>query len=121
VDFGAFVEILQARKAGAYRDLAEYRVNRVDDVVKVGDEIMVMVIEVDFQGRVNLSRRVVLEGGTVPPKSADRVGEAEARRARRDGTNVTAGSLGPAAAGSRGQRVQRSENVRRPIIPGEEV
>jgi len=63
VDFGAFVEILPG-KEGLVRigDLAEYRVNRVEDVVKVGDEIMVMVIEVDSQGRINLSRKAVLEG-----------------------------------------------------------
>ena len=67
VDFGAFVEILPG-KEGLVRigDLAEYRVNKVDDVVKLGDEIMVMVIEVDNMGRVNLSRRAVLEGGAPP-------------------------------------------------------
>jgi polyribonucleotide nucleotidyltransferase len=65
VDFGAFVEILPG-KEGLVRigDMAEYRVNKVEDVVKLGDEIMVMVIEVDSQGRVNLSRRAVLEGAT---------------------------------------------------------
>ncbi|MDA8217968.1 MAG: polyribonucleotide nucleotidyltransferase [Dehalococcoidales bacterium] len=68
-NFGAFVEILPG-KEGLVRigDLAEYRVNRVEDVVDVGDEIMVMVIEIDSQGRVNLSRRAVLEGA--PPPSA---------------------------------------------------
>jgi polyribonucleotide nucleotidyltransferase len=38
----------------------------VEDVVKLGDEVMVMVIEVDSMGRVNLSRRAVLEGGAPP-------------------------------------------------------
>jgi polyribonucleotide nucleotidyltransferase len=67
VDFGAFVEILPG-KEGLVRigELAEYRVARVEDVVKLGDEIMVMVIEVDNMGRVNLSRKAVLEGGTPP-------------------------------------------------------
>ena len=66
-NFGAFVEILPG-KEGLVRlgDLAEYRVNRAEDVVQVGDEIMVMVIEIDSQGRVNVSRRAVLEGA--PPK-----------------------------------------------------
>ncbi|GAG50545.1 unnamed protein product, partial [marine sediment metagenome] len=65
--FGAFVEILPG-KDGLVRldDLAEYRVARPDDVVKVGDEIMVMVIEVDQMGRINLSRRAVLEGAQEP-------------------------------------------------------
>ena len=37
--------------------LADHRVNKVEDVVNIGDEIMVKVIEVDDRGRVNLSRR----------------------------------------------------------------
>jgi polyribonucleotide nucleotidyltransferase len=70
-NFGAFVEILPG-KEGLVRlpDLAEYRVNRAEDVVQTGDEIMVMVIEIDSQGRVNLSRRAVLEGA--PPKPSER-------------------------------------------------
>lgn len=68
-NFGAFVEILPG-KEGLVRlgDLAEYRVNRAEDVVQVGDEIMVMVIEIDSQGRVNLSRRAVLEGAPARPE-----------------------------------------------------
>jgi polyribonucleotide nucleotidyltransferase len=66
--FGAFVEILPG-KEGLVRlpDLADYPVSRPEDVVRIGDEIMVMVIEVDNLGRINLSRRAVLEGATVPP------------------------------------------------------
>ena len=62
-NFGAFVEILPG-KDGLVRleDLADFPANRPEDVVKVGDEVMVMVIEVDSMGRVNLSRRAVLEG-----------------------------------------------------------
>ena len=68
--FGAFVEILPG-KDGLVRlpDLAEYQVDRPDEVVRVGDEIMVMVIEVDHMGRINLSRRAVMEGA--PPPSAE--------------------------------------------------
>jgi len=63
VDFGAFVEILPG-KEGLVRtsQLADYQVMRPEDVVSVGDEITVMVIEVDPQGRVNLSRRAALSG-----------------------------------------------------------
>src|SRR6185437_7155027 len=63
VDFGAFVEILPG-KEGLVRtpQLADYHVNRPADVVSVGDEITVMVIEVDPQGRINLSRRAALSG-----------------------------------------------------------
>jgi len=63
VDFGCFVEILPG-KEGLVRtsQLADYQVNRPEDVVSVGDEITVMVIEVDPQGRINLSRRAALSG-----------------------------------------------------------
>jgi polyribonucleotide nucleotidyltransferase len=56
--FGAFVEIMP-KKEGLVRigQLAEHHVEKVEDVVNVGDEIMVKVIEVDDRGRVNLSRR----------------------------------------------------------------
>jgi len=66
--FGAFVEILPG-KEGLVRlpDLAEYQVDRPDEVVRVGDEVMVMVIEVDHMGRINLSRRAVMEGAPPPP------------------------------------------------------
>ncbi|HEV8573215.1 MAG TPA: polyribonucleotide nucleotidyltransferase [Dehalococcoidia bacterium] len=62
-NFGAFVEILPG-KDGLVRleDLADFPARRPEDVVKIGDEVMVMVIEVDSMGRVNLSRRAVLEG-----------------------------------------------------------
>ncbi|MBN1862502.1 MAG: S1 RNA-binding domain-containing protein, partial [Dehalococcoidales bacterium] len=42
-------------------ELADYRVASVGDVVKVGDEIMVKVVEIDRMGRINLSRRAVLD------------------------------------------------------------
>src|SRR5579864_906793 len=63
VDFGCFVEILPG-KEGLVRtsQLADYQVNRPEDVVSIGDEITVMAIEVDPQGRINLSRRAALSG-----------------------------------------------------------
>jgi len=84
-DFGAFVEILPG-KEGLVRigDLAEYRVNRVEDAVKVGDQIMVMVIEIDHQGRINLSRRAVLEGATPGGRAQDRSPRAGSAGARRE-------------------------------------
>jgi polyribonucleotide nucleotidyltransferase len=44
--------------------LADYRVPSVEDVVRVGDEIMVMVIDIDGEGKIRLSRQAVLEGWT---------------------------------------------------------
>jgi polyribonucleotide nucleotidyltransferase len=60
--FGAFVEILPG-KEGLVRigELADYHVPSVEDVVSVGDEIMVVVIEIDRQGRVNLSRKAAMQ------------------------------------------------------------
>ena len=63
VDFGVFVEILPG-KEGLVRtsQLADYHVNRPEDVVAPGDEVTVMVVEVDPQGRINLSRKAALSG-----------------------------------------------------------
>ena len=61
--FGAFVEILPGKDGLVHiSELAEHRVASVEDVVKIGDEISVKVIEIDAMGRINLSRRAVLAG-----------------------------------------------------------
>jgi polyribonucleotide nucleotidyltransferase len=60
--FGAFVQITPNQDGLVHiSQLAEERVNRVEDAVNVGDEIEVKVTEIDRQGRVNLSRKAVLE------------------------------------------------------------
>ncbi|MBI4234408.1 MAG: polyribonucleotide nucleotidyltransferase [Chloroflexi bacterium] len=61
--FGAFVQILPG-KEGLVRlgELSERRLERAEDEVKTGDEITVMVTEIDRMGRINLSRRAVSEG-----------------------------------------------------------
>jgi len=62
MSFGAMVEILPGREGLVHiSELAEHRVSRVEDVVKVGDEIIVKVIDIDNLGRINLSRRAVLD------------------------------------------------------------
>lgn len=68
MDFGAFVEIIPgvlgtSGKEGLVHisQLAEDRVNKVKDVVDLGDKIEVKVTEIDSQGRVNLSRKAVLK------------------------------------------------------------
>ncbi len=68
MDFGAFVEIIPGvlgsnGKEGMVHisQLAENRVNKVTDVVNLGDQILVKVTEIDRQGRVNLSRKAVLK------------------------------------------------------------
>jgi polyribonucleotide nucleotidyltransferase len=65
MNFGAFAEILPGKEGLIHiSEIAEHRVNRLEDVVEAGDEVMVMVTEIDPQGRVNLSRRAVIEGQT---------------------------------------------------------
>ena len=65
VPFGAFVEFLPGQDGLVHiSQLADHHVREVEDVARVGDEIMVMVIAVDQQGRVRLSRQAVLEGWT---------------------------------------------------------
>lgn len=67
MDFGAFVEIIPGVLGSSGKEglvhisqLDEARVNKVEDVVKIGDKIEVKVTEIDRQGRVNLSRKAVL-------------------------------------------------------------
>jgi polyribonucleotide nucleotidyltransferase len=59
--FGAFVEILPSKEGLVHiSKLAKERVNKVEDVVSIGDEILVKVTEIDNQGRINLSRKDAL-------------------------------------------------------------
>ncbi len=63
LSFGAMVEILPGKEGLVHiSELAEHRVPKVEDVVRVGDEIMVKVTEIDNLNRINLSRRQVFEG-----------------------------------------------------------
>ncbi|WP_085992371.1 polyribonucleotide nucleotidyltransferase [Oceanobacillus senegalensis] len=60
--FGAFVELFKGKDGLVHiSELAEERTNKVEDVVSIGDEIMVKVKEIDRQGRINLSRKAVLK------------------------------------------------------------
>ncbi|MDP4162105.1 MAG: polyribonucleotide nucleotidyltransferase [Bacillota bacterium] len=60
--FGAFVEIFAGKDGLVHiSELAEERVGKVEDVLAIGDEILVKVTEIDRQGRVNLSRKIVLK------------------------------------------------------------
>lgn len=61
MNFGAFVEIAPEKEGLVHiSKLAYEHVNKVEDVVKVGDSIMVKVLEIDNQGRINLSRKDAL-------------------------------------------------------------
>jgi polyribonucleotide nucleotidyltransferase len=61
-NFGAFVELAPGKDGLVHiSKLAKERVNKVEDVVQVGDKISVKVMEIDSQGRINLSRKALLE------------------------------------------------------------
>ncbi len=61
--FGAMVEIVPGKEGLVPKhEIAEEPVRMIEDVVNVGDDIMVMVVELDDRGRVNMSRRAVLQG-----------------------------------------------------------
>ncbi|MCM3637830.1 polyribonucleotide nucleotidyltransferase [Sporosarcina luteola] len=60
--FGAFLEIFPGKDGLLHiSEIQEERTKAVEDVLKMGDELLVKVIEIDNQGRVNLSRKVVLK------------------------------------------------------------
>jgi len=62
MDFGAFVEVLPGQEGLVHiSQLANYRVNKVEDIVKIGDVIPVKVISIDEQGRINLSHKEAKE------------------------------------------------------------
>jgi polyribonucleotide nucleotidyltransferase len=70
LNFGAMVEIIPGKEGLVHiSELADYRVEKVEDIVKVGDEIMVKVVEIDRMGRANLSRKAVFEGQSKGPGS----------------------------------------------------
>ena len=82
-DFGAFVEILPNVDGMVHiSQLDSERVNRVEDVVNVGDELTVMVTDIDPLGKIRLSRQAVLEGW-----SAEEAREHDRRGARTNGSS----------------------------------
>jgi polyribonucleotide nucleotidyltransferase len=71
MNFGAFVAFLPGKEGLVHiSQLAPQRVEKVEDVVKIGDQIMVKVMEVDSQGRINLSRKAVLPGADTGDEAA---------------------------------------------------
>lgn len=59
--FGAFVEVLNGKEGLVHiSNIAKERINKVEDVLSIGDEILVKVTEIDNQGRINLSRKDAL-------------------------------------------------------------
>ncbi len=106
--YGAFVEIMPGVDGMVHiSQLADYRVPSVEDVVQLGDEIMVMIIDVEQEtGKIRLSRQAVLEGWTAEEaRERDRKGGPPSGGARGGGGDRDRRSGGDR---SRGPRVNDS-------------
>ena len=101
LNFGAFVEILPGKEGLVHiSQLGEDHIDTVEDEVSVGDEVTVMVTEIDNLGRINLSRRAVLLGEEAPtgaPSNGDGGGQ-------RDSGPRGGGRGGPGGPRGGGQR-----------------
>ena len=131
--YGAFVEILPGKDGLVHiSELSEdptIRVNRVEDVLNVGDEITVMVTEVAPNGKVSLSRRAALTGQLPEPKPERPPRRDDDRGPRRDDRGFRGGPGGgrpdgpPRTEQSRSDREvlgRPGDSRRRPTNPGGE-
>ncbi|MBN2148341.1 MAG: polyribonucleotide nucleotidyltransferase [Anaerolineales bacterium] len=99
-DFGAFVEIMPNIDGMVHiSQLDSERVNRVEDVVDLGDEITVMVTNIDENGKIRLSRQAVLEGWTLEEAIAN-----DRPSGGRSGGSNRSGGGRPGGSGSRNDR-----------------
>ncbi|MFQ6112557.1 MAG: polyribonucleotide nucleotidyltransferase, partial [bacterium] len=68
-NFGAFVEILPGKEGLLHiSEIAHHRINRVEDFLKVGDEIEVKLLKIDSQGKLDLSRKALLDKNAIKSK-----------------------------------------------------
>ena len=107
-DFGAFVEILPDTDGLVpISQLADYRVPSVADVVQLGDEIMVMVTNIDQDGKIRLSRQAVLEGWTLEEA---RENDRRPSGSRRGGGRGRGGDRRGGGGGNNRNRQRRRQN-----------
>ena len=109
LDFGAMVEILPGKEGLVHiSELADYRVGKVEDEVKIGDEVTVKVINIDNLGRVNLSRRAMLEKDSQGSEAAGEGAPSADYPFRSGGSGSSSGSRDkPRYSGDRQQRPDR--------------
>ncbi|MBE6672430.1 MAG: polyribonucleotide nucleotidyltransferase [Ruminococcaceae bacterium] len=117
IECGAYVEFAPGKEALCHvRNLDTKFVEKVEDVVSVGDEIVVMYTGIDDKGRMNLSRKAALGGGEE--------GESRPPRAPRDGNRGEGGRGGDRGnrgeRGDRGNRGPRNGGDRGPRAPREQ-
>jgi polyribonucleotide nucleotidyltransferase len=93
-DFGAFIEIIPGVDGMVHiSQLDSERVEKVEDVVRMGDEVTVMVTGIDDNGKIRLSRQAVLEGWTVEEaQERDRGGKSRSGGGSRSGGRDSRGS-----------------------------
>ncbi len=116
-EFGAFVEVFPGKDGLVHiSELADFRVNRTEDVAKIGEMIWVKCIGIDDKGRVKLSRKAALKergeietGGPVSDGEGGGGGEprGEYRGGRSDRGDRRGGRGGGAGGGGRGPRRER--------------
>lgn len=106
MNFGAFVEILPGKEGLVHiSKLAPFRVGEVEDIVSVGDDVRVKVVEIDNMGRINLSR---VDAMTDEQKAEEKA-DAEARGI----VSTASNSSGPRSSGPRGGGGGRRDGGRR--------
>lgn len=90
MNFGAFVEFLPGREGLVHiSQLSSRRVERVEDVIQVGDEFLVKVSEFTPQGKINLTRKGLIEGeGEKEPEAGRGAERAEERKPSAQGADV---------------------------------
>jgi polyribonucleotide nucleotidyltransferase len=127
MNFGAFVEVLPGKEGLVHiSQLSRERIRSVEDAVKVGDEIVVQVTEIDSQGRINLTRKDMpdvegkpaLDGGGAQerPPRPDRPD----RRDERRGEPGRGERRGGPPGGGRRDRDRDRDRGERPPQPREE-
>jgi polyribonucleotide nucleotidyltransferase len=86
MDFGAFVEVLPGKEGLVHiSELANYRVGKVSDLLKVGDKLKVQVKEIDDQGRVNLTHKpFAAKGDDIPEHLRNSSAHSDSDRPRGD-------------------------------------
>jgi polyribonucleotide nucleotidyltransferase len=116
IPIGAFVEILPGKEGLVHiSQLAPERVAKVEDVLNVGDSVQVKVLEIDGQGRVNLSRKAVIAPGSENSGGGggrESRGNGEFRPQRRERNDEPAGA--PAGAVPSGEGAPPTRRRRRP-------
>jgi polyribonucleotide nucleotidyltransferase len=102
-DFGAFIEIVPGKDGLLHiSEIDHYRVGRVDDVLKMGDQVDVKVIAIDDQNRVKLSRKALLPAPAGGGGGGDGEGDYESRPPREDrGDRGDRGGRGRGRGGDR--------------------